>query len=65
MPKAVAQPKTRETKRKTITKAEIARRLVDLDVAQTSALRDLEMDVNGDRGIPSKSVLADARRVIP
>ncbi len=60
----IVDPKTRKVKRKTITKAEITRRLVDRDLAQTSALRDLEMDVNGESGIPSKTVLADARRAI-
>jgi len=56
--------KTTPKKRKSISKREITERLVELDLAQTSAIRDLEMDISEESGIGSKSVLAAARRAI-
>ena len=55
-----AKPK----KSKTISRKEISNRLADIDLAQTSAIRDLEMDVNGETGMDSKQVLEASRRAI-
>jgi hypothetical protein len=59
-----AQKKTPPAKRKSISKKEISERLIDIDVAQTSAIRDLEMDVSGETGTDSKRVLAATRKAI-
>ena len=62
--KTALKKKTPVSKRKSISKKEISERLVDIDIAQTSALRDLEMDINGDDGADSTKVLAAARRAL-
>ena len=63
MPIAIRKKKSK-LKLNPISKAEISQRLIDLDLAQTSALRDLEMDVSGEMGIDSKSVIAKARKLV-
>ena len=60
----VIQKRSSSIKLKSISKAEISRRLVDLDLAQTSALRDLEMDISGEAGLDSKKIMAKARMLI-
>jgi hypothetical protein len=62
--KTALKKKAPSAKRKSISKQEITERLVDLDLAQTSAIRDLEMDINGDTGIDSKKVLVAARKAL-
>jgi hypothetical protein len=60
----VLKKKTAPEKTKSISKREISERLVELDLAQTSAIRDLEMDISEESGIDSKTVLAAARKAI-
>lgn len=62
--KTAVKKKTLVAKRKSISKKEISERLVDLDLAQTSAIRDLEMDINGEDGVDSIKVLAAARKAL-
>ena len=45
-------------------RADIQRRLEDIELATVSAVRALQMDVNGDPGIPSATVLRKARQAI-
>jgi len=56
------KPHTAKTKtkspRKSISRKEISNRLADIDLAQTSAIGDLEMDVNGEEGVDSREVLS-------
>ena len=54
----------KKKKKKPISKKEMGRRLIDIDIAQTSALRDLEMDIFGESGIESSEVLRAARDAI-
>jgi hypothetical protein len=51
-------------RRRSISKKEISERLADLDLAQTSAIRDLEMDINGEDGVDSEQVLVAARKAL-
>lgn len=60
----LTQKKPSKAKSRSIAKSEIARRLIDLDIAQTSVIRDLEMDVNGEAGLDSRSVILKARKLI-
>ena len=64
----VALEKPRPTKAKKtfkgITRDEISDRLVNLDLAHTSALRDLEMDISGEKGCLSSMVLKNARAAL-
>lgn len=62
--KTSLKKKTPVARRKSISKQEISERLVDIDLAQTSAIRDLEMDINGEEGVDSKKVLATARKAL-
>jgi hypothetical protein len=59
-----SKQKVSRSKLKSISRLEISQRLADIDLAQTSAIRDLEMDINGDLGTDSKKVLAAARKAI-
>lgn len=45
-------------------RADIQRRLEDIELATVSAVRALQMDVDGDPGVPSATVLRKARLVI-
>ncbi len=40
---------------------EIQRRLTQIELASVSSLRALQMDIEGDRGVPSATVLKHAR----
>ena len=44
--------------------ADIQRRLEDIELATVSAVRALQMDVDGDVGVPSAAVLRKARQAI-
>jgi hypothetical protein len=43
---------------------ELQRRLEDIELATVSAVRALQMDVAGDEGVPSATVLRKARQAI-
>jgi hypothetical protein len=45
-------------------RADIQRRLEDIELATVSAVRALQMDVDGDPGVPSATVLRKARLAI-
>lgn len=44
--------------------AAIRQRLVDIELATVSALRALQMDIDGDAGTPSATVLKRARAAL-
>jgi DNA-directed RNA polymerase subunit K/omega len=44
--------------------ADLQRRLDELELATVSAVRALQMDVEGDPGVPSATVLRKARQAI-
>lgn len=44
--------------------AEIRRRLEQIELATVSSLRSLQMDVDGDEGVPSTEVLKKARAAL-
>lgn len=52
---------SRRSAKSKLTRAAIQRRLVDLELATVSALRSLQMDIEGDVGTPSTTVLKCAR----
>lgn len=62
--KTAVKKKAPVARRQSISKKEISERLADIDLAQTSAIRDLEMDINGDDGVDSKQVLSAARKAL-
>ena len=45
-------------------RADLQRRLEDIELVTVSAVRALQMDVNGDSGVPSATVLRKARQAI-
>ena len=47
-----------------LSRHEISSRLAELDLAQTSAIRDLEMDISGDSGNEAASVVEEARQLL-
>lgn len=55
---------TRPGKGKGLSRVEIQARLAELDLAHTSALRDLEMDITGQDGYPLPSVMKEARKLL-
>ena len=58
--KMAQKKKVAGAKRKAISKQEISARLVDIGITQTSAIRSLEMEINRDVRIESKTVLTAA-----
>jgi hypothetical protein len=44
--------------------AAFQRRLEDIELATVSVVRDLQMDVEGDPGVPSTTALRQARKAI-
>jgi hypothetical protein len=57
---------SRETKKPSrgLPRADIQRRLEDIELATVSAVRALQMDMDGDSGVPSATVLRKARLAI-
>ena len=47
-----------------LTRANIQRQLEDIELVAVSAVRALQMDVDGDPGVPSPAVMRKARRAI-
>jgi hypothetical protein len=56
----------RPTRRRkaTLTSAQIAGRLLDLELATVAAVRSLQMDLTGEAGVPAEEALRDARRAL-
>ena len=50
--------------RRGLPRADIQRRLEDIELATVSAVRALQMDIDGDLGVPSATVLRKARLAI-
>lgn len=63
MPTAVVRTTKRQTSRR-LPRVDLQRRLEDIELATVSAVRALQMDVAGDAGVPSATVLRKARRAI-
>ena len=59
-PTSAKRPRRAPTKSK-LAGPEIRQRLVDIELATVSALRALQMDIDGDAGTPSATVLKRAR----
>ena len=55
-----AKPSTAAAKPK-LAGREIQRRLTQIELATVSSLRALQMDIEGDKGVPSATVLKRAR----
>lgn len=58
--KSVIKPR----KEKGLSRVEIQARLAELDLAHTSVLRDLEMDIIAQDGYPLDSVMKEARKLL-
>jgi hypothetical protein len=63
MPTTIAKRVSRSPKSKLAGRA-IQQRLVQIELATVSALRALQMDIDGDAGTPSATVLKRARAAI-
>ena len=64
MPAVVASRAAKKHSVRGSTRANIQRRLEDIELATVSAVRALQMDVDGDPGAPSAAVLRRARQAI-
>ena len=64
MPTTVASPAAKKHPGRGLPRADIQRRLEDIELATVSAVRALQMDVDGDPGVPSATVLRKARQAI-
>jgi hypothetical protein len=64
MPATVASRAAKRHSVRGLTRAIFQRRLEDIELAIVSAVRALQMDVDGDSGVPSATVLRKARQAI-
>ena len=64
MPPVAASRAAKKHSGRGLLRAEIQRRLEDIELATVSAVRALQMDVDGDPGVPSATVLRKARLAI-
>jgi hypothetical protein len=65
MPTSPASPKRpRRAAKSKLAGDAIRQRLVDIELATVSALRALQMDIDGDAGTPSATVLKRARAAL-
>ncbi len=64
MPAAIVTRPARKPSNRGLARADIQRRLADIELATVSAVRALQMDLEGDAGVPSAVVLRKARRAI-
>jgi hypothetical protein len=64
MPNALAVRATKKRSGRALPRADLQRRLEDIELATVSAVRALQMDVDGDPGIPSAAVLRKARQAV-
>ena len=63
MPAIAARPSKKPVGRG-LPRADLQRRLESIELATVSAIRALQMDVAGDAGVPSATVLRKARQAI-
>lgn len=61
---ALAVRTTKKHSASRLPRADLQRRLEDIELATVSAVRALQMDVDGDEGIHSAAVLRKARQAI-
>jgi hypothetical protein len=69
MPSALAAKSPRRSSRRVkstnkLAGAEIHDRLTQMELATVSSLRALQMDIDGDEGVPSAEVLEEARQAL-
>ena len=64
MPIALAARPAKRHLGRGLPRADLQRRLEDIELATVSAIRALQMDVDGDPGVPSTTVLRKARQAI-
>ena len=65
MPPAVAtKPTVRRRPQAKLAGDEIQKRLEQIELATVSSLRALQMDIEGDAGVPSADVLRKARLAV-
>jgi|HubBroStandDraft_1064217.scaffolds.fasta_scaffold1604297_2 hypothetical protein len=64
MPTVLASRATKKHPGRGLPRAALQRRLEDIELATVSAVRALQMDVDGDQGVPSATVLRKARQAI-
>jgi hypothetical protein len=64
MPITVATRPAKKPRGRGLPRADIQRRLEDIELATVSVVRALQMDVDGDPGVPSATVLRKARLAI-
>ena len=64
MPAATTTRTPKKHVGRSLPRADLQRRLEDIELATVSAVRALQMDVDGDAGIPSATVLRKARQAI-
>jgi hypothetical protein len=64
MPTVLASRATKKHTGRGLPRAALQRRLEDIELATVSAVRALQMDVDGDQGVPSATVLRKARQAI-
>ena len=68
MPSAIASKTVRSRDHRTagrkLASAEIRGRLEQIELATVSALRALQMDIDGDEGVPSATVIKRARAAL-
>jgi hypothetical protein len=65
MPSSVAtKPSVRRRHHAKLAGGEIQKRLEQIELATVSSLRALQMDIDGDAGVPSPDVLRKARLAV-
>jgi hypothetical protein len=64
MPTALASRPEKRHFGRGLPRADLQRRLEDIELATVSAVRALQMDVDGDPGVSSAAVLRKARQAI-
>jgi hypothetical protein len=69
MPSALAAKSPRRSSRRVkpankLAGSEIHDRLAQIELSTVSSLRALQMDINGDEGVPSAEVLKKARQAL-
>ncbi len=65
MPSAtLSRKRPRQAAKAKLAETAIRKRLIDFELATVSALRALQMDIDGDAGTPSATVLKRARAAL-
>jgi hypothetical protein len=64
MPAITTVPSRNKHRVRGLPRADLQRRLEDIELVTVSAVRAIQMDIVGDPGVPSAAVLRKARRAI-